>query len=146
MATPFSNIYTRFLRKITDYKLADLIINDSTTAENRLYGWLESSIPKFSKCINDLSDRDAANKVFNTDLSDLESEILSNLMVAEWLEPEVKNIMDMQNVLFNDDWKTYSTANLLKEKKELLQDAIERSDKLIVDYTFETIDFSRFSG
>ena len=146
MATPFSDIYERFLRKITDYRLAELIQNDFNAADNRMYGWLESAIPKFSKCNTDLSDRDETNKQFNNDLTDYEEEILSLLMVVEWLEPEVKSIMDMKNLLYNNDFKTYSTANLLKEKKDLLESAIERSDKMIVQYTFDTIDFSKFGG
>jgi hypothetical protein len=141
MATPFSSVYSRFLRKITDQRLARLITSDLVTAEIRMYGWLESAIPKFSKCVKDLSQRSLVE--FPFDLSDSEQEILANLMVAEWLEPEVKNIMDMKNVLFNDDFKRFSSANLLKEKRDLLEFEISRADKLIVDYTFENIDFSR---
>jgi hypothetical protein len=143
MATPFSNINTRFLQKITDNKLAALIISNLTTAENRMLGWMKSAIPKFSKCKTDLSDRDENGKTFNQTLSDYEEEILASLMVVEWLEPEVKDIMDMQNVVFNDDWKTYSTANLLKEKKDLLQFEISKSDSLIVSYTYDTLDFNK---
>ena len=86
MATPYEDIYSRFLSKITDYDLPNIPDDE---LESMLCGWLTSAISKFRKCESDLSQRDDELRTFLVDLVDEEKEILSILMTIEWLQPQI---------------------------------------------------------
>lgn len=77
--TQYSTLYEKCLSKIEDPTLAMLPEED---LENMLHSYLMSAIAKHRKCEHDLSDRDEELKQFNSDLSDLEIEILSILIKA----------------------------------------------------------------
>ena len=82
MATSYENIYGRFLNKVTDFNLVDM---DDYSLSNMLQGWLTTAVVKSRKCEHDLSKRDDELQEFETDLSDLEIELLSMGMVDAWL-------------------------------------------------------------
>lgn len=88
--TSYEAIYNRFLTKITDYELAFVPEEDM---ELMLHGWLLSAIAKFRKCASNLSDRDDEQKCFNINLVDEEIEILSLLMISEWIEPQLNSVL-----------------------------------------------------
>lgn len=88
--TSYDVIYERFAQKITDYKLLELSDED---VETMLLSWLMSAIAKFRRCEHNLSQRDDELKKFEDDLNDTEIEILSLLMVNEWLEPQVNSVL-----------------------------------------------------
>ena len=136
MSTPFSSIYSRFLRKITDLKLANLIISIPTLADDRIYGWLESATTKFDECEVDLSDIDLTLKQFNQDLKPKAQEIIAIKMLIEWFEPMINDVLAMQNSLSDSDFKQYSSANLIKEKSDRLDQMIKIADTLITDYSY----------
>ena len=77
--TQYSTLYEKCLSKIEDPTLVMLPEED---LQNMLHGYLMSAIAKHRKCEHDLSDRDEELKQFNSDLSDLEIEILSILIKA----------------------------------------------------------------
>ena len=87
--TSYETIYEKFLQKITDYKILELEDKDVMMMLN---GWMTSAIAKFRTCSSDLSNRDDVLMQFNDQLTDLEIEILSILMVSEWLAPQVNSI------------------------------------------------------
>ena len=95
MATPYETIYNRALSKIEDPTLAMLPEED---LENMLHGYLMSAIAKHRKCEHDLSDRDEELKQFNSDLSDLEIEILGILMVREWISVQLHSVVNTLQV------------------------------------------------
>lgn len=88
--TSYSTIYNRFAQKITDYKLIELSDQDVSMM---LKGWLTSAISKFRRCKTDLSKRDDEIEMFDSDLLDIEIEILSLLMVSEWIEPQLNSVL-----------------------------------------------------
>jgi DNA-binding transcriptional regulator GbsR (MarR family) len=128
--------------KITDYNLDNLFINDESSYTEYIYGFLISAISNFFKCNQDLSDR--SSTAFTADLSDLEKEILATLMVVEWCTKETNSIMEMRRHLNDTDFKLYSEAQHLKEKRNLLTDSIELVDKKITSYGYHTLDTSLF--
>jgi len=97
MSTPFSSIYSRFLRKITDLKLANLIVTVPTIADGRLYGWLESATTKFDECEVDLIDIDLISQQYNQTLTPKAQEIIAIKMLIEWFEPMINDVLAMQN-------------------------------------------------
>lgn len=132
--TPYSKIFERFQGKIQDYTIDEMFLNSIEDYENYLTGFLRSGLVKFSYCKNDLSDRDEENRSFTADLTELEQEILSQLMLGEWFEKEVNNILDMRLAISSSDWKRYSESQNFKEKAVLRDKAIERADSLMMQY------------
>ncbi|RXZ78194.1 hypothetical protein EBB07_29505 [Paenibacillaceae bacterium] len=139
--TPYQNVYERFALKVEDYLLDELFCSSVTDYEKYLLGWLKSAIPKFSKCKNDLKDRDDNEQIFNQKLTEKEEEVLAFLMQIEWSEKEVKNIQEMRLYLSNSDFKRYAESNNLKVKIDLQNQLIERADRFIVEYTYDGFTF-----
>ena len=81
MATPYEKIYGRFLNSVTDFNLAEL---DDYTLNKMLKDWLYKAVVR-TRTSSDLS-RDDVNEVFNSDLSDLDIELLSLGMKLAWLD------------------------------------------------------------
>ena len=116
MATPYETIYNRALSKIEDPTLAMLPEED---LENILHGYLMSAIAKHRKCEHDLSDRDEELKQFNFDLSDLEMEILSILMVREWISQRLNSVTNVMQVFGGKEEKWFSQSSHIKELREM---------------------------
>ena len=143
MSTPYSDIFNLFLASIQDYRINKLYNQSVEQMENYLMPFLIKAITNFRKCKTDLEDRDDTNKVFNQTLSTDEKVILSNLMMVEWLTKEVNDILQMRLYLQDTDFKTYSQANNLREKRELLTTMKEMVDKQIVQYSYNNFDWSK---
>lgn len=131
MATPYKDIFVSFLGKISDPYLADMTDND---IDAQLLKYLNSSIPKFRKCKQDLSLKDESG--FTETLTDEEVEILANLMVVEWLRPHVNNLELLKQALTPKDFKLTSQANHLKELQALRRDTQSEISRLLVDYSY----------
>lgn len=131
--TSYEAIYNRFLTKITDYELAFVPEEDM---ELMLHGWLLSAIAKFRKCASNLSDRDDEQKCFNIDLVDEEIEILSLLMISEWIEPQLNSVLLTHQFFGGKEEKFYAQANQLSELKALRDDTRTEARKLMRDYTY----------
>ena len=143
MATPYSEVFDLFLASIQDYRINRLYEKSVEDMENYLIPFLIKAITNFRKCKTDLEDRDDTNKVFNQTLSTDEKVILSNLMIVEWLTKEVNDILGMKNYLQDTDFKTYSSAQNLKEKKDLLITMKDIVDKQITQYSYNNFDWSK---
>lgn len=134
MATPYETVYNRALAKLTDYDLAYLPEEDM---EDMLHSWLVSAISKFRKCASDLSDRDDDLKQFNVDLEDEEIEILSLLIVSEWLEPQVNSVSLTHQFFGGKEERFFSQAQMLSEIKALRDNTRTEARKLMRDYTYQ---------
>lgn len=132
MATPYQEVYERFMPKITDYSFIKM--NQEEVEEN-LETYLKSSIIKFRYC-DKLSDRDELNKQFNEDLTDEEIEILANLMCVEYLTPKLLTDEFLKQRLSSKDYQLYSQANHIKEIKDLRNQFKKESNELMVLYTY----------
>ncbi len=133
MATPYINIYNSFLDKVSDPYLASMTDNE---LGEQLLKFLNNSIPKFKKCKRDLYRRDDILEEFEEILTDEDIEILANLMVIEWLRPQVNNIELLKQALSSRDFNITSQASHLKELQALRKDAQVEISKLIVDYSY----------
>lgn len=141
MATLYSDIYEIFLRKITDFELANQLTQATPTAgENRMKGWLLSSIIKFPRCKTDLSDKDDTTATFNNTLSYYEKELLAKLMIGEWIEPQINHLLMVRQLLGDTDFKLTSQANHLMALLKLKDSVISDVDYWKVQYTYDTSD------
>ena len=127
--TSYEVIYSRFLAKITDYKILQMEDED---VKMMLNGWMISAIANFRTCASDLSQRDDALEQFNHDLTDLEIEILSILMVSEWLAPQLNSVLMTKQLITGKDEKFYSQSAHLKELMEL-QAASDKKARLLLN-------------
>ena len=133
MATPYETIYTRCLSRITDPSLVMLPEED---LEKMLYGWMLSAIAKHRKCTHDLSNRDEKEKRFNVDLTDLEQEILSILMVREWVSQQLHSITLTLQVFSGKETKYYSQSQHIAELRAMDEELRLEAQKLSRDYTY----------
>lgn len=134
MATPYEIVDNSFLNKITDDILLSLLPED---IESLLDKYRVSASIKFKQC-KKLGDKDNDLRVFNQDLTDEEVEILSNLMVLEWLKPQINSIELLKQSLTTKDYKFYSQANHLETLQKLRSETQSEINKLIVSYTYST--------
>ena len=133
MATPYETIYTRCLAKLEDPTLAMLPEED---IENMLHGWMLSAIAKHRKCEHDLSDRDEELRQFNSDLSDLEIEIISLLMCREWVSQQINSVTLTLQVFSGKETNYFSQSAHLKELIALDDKWRLEAQQLSRDYTY----------
>lgn len=141
MSTNYTNIFERCTMKFKDYQLDKLYLYDYDGYNDYLKGFLKSAIARFHECNTDLTDRNDTTLVFNNTLTELEEEILANMIVQEWTGKELRSAEDLRRTLGDTDFKLYSGANSLKEKRNLNNDTKEEVDKLITEYTWKNADF-----
>ena len=67
-----------------------------------------SALAKHRKCEHDLSDREEELKQFNIGLADLEMEILSILMVREWISVQLHSVTNTLQVFGGKEEKFYA--------------------------------------
>ena len=138
MATPYETIYNCALSKLEDPTLAMLPEED---LENMLHGYLISAIAKHRKCEHDLSDRDEELKQFNFDLSDLEIEILSILIVREWISQRLNSVTNVMQVFGGKEEKWFSQASHIKELREMDDRLRLEAQQLSRDYSYIDNDY-----
>lgn len=126
MATTYDEIYDRFLSKITDYELADLLAGD---LENTLEKFLKSAISDFKYCSSDRLARNDTTKLFTNALTDLEQEILAKFMLVHWISPQILRLENLRQVLGSRDFQLFSPSAFLDKlillKTTLLNEAKE---------------------
>ena len=131
--TQYSTLYEKCLSKIEDPQLAMLPEED---LESMLHGWMVSAIAKHRKCEHDLSDRDDLDKQFSTDLSDLEIEILSIMMVREWVSQQLHSVTLTLQAFSGKETSFFSQSAHMKELKALDEALKLEAQQLSRDYTY----------
>lgn len=140
MTSSYDDIYSIFLSKITDYNFISL--NDSDI-NDMMNGWMLSAIsqPYISRLFSDLI-VDNRSKTLNfklktttNDFSDINfvQEIIARGMVIEWLEPQVKSVLNTAQMFGGKEQKFFSQSQHLKELKDLLLNTKIELRKLIRD-------------
>lgn len=133
MGTPFSDVYKRFLQKISDFQFLSLPEED---VEEILYGYLISAIVKTRQCKSDLSRRNEEEKAFEDTLLDVEIEILALQMVCEWVEPQLNSVLYTRQFIGTKEEKFFAQANQMEKLKSLRDSAELRSRQLRRDYSY----------
>jgi hypothetical protein len=73
---------------------------------------------------------------FTEDLTELEQEIITNMMVLEWLKPNVYHMDLLEYRLGSKDFQMFSPGNHLKELRSLKKDTESEIDSLIIKYSY----------
>lgn len=136
--TLYSTLYSRCLQKLEDPTLLQLPEED---LEEMLHDYMLSAIAKHRKCEHDLSDRDDELKQFNSDLSDLEIEILSILMLREYISQRLHSVVNVLQVFSGKETSFFSQAAHIKELREMDDRLKLEAQQLSRDYTYENNDY-----
>lgn len=131
--TSYDILYERCLAKCEDPQLAMLPEED---LEEMLHGYMVSAIAKHRKCEHDLSDRDEELKQFNSDLSDLEIEILAILMLREYISQHLHSVTNVLQVFSGKETKWFSQAAHIAELREMDDRLRLEAQQLSRDYTY----------
>lgn len=130
--TPVSEVFDSFLSSISDYTFLTL---PDEELDERLHGFLKKAKAKFYKCKKDLDLNDEKSH-FLSELSDYEIEILSTLMMVEYIKPTMITSETMKQLLSDKDFKIYSQASHLRELTALHKGLKREARKMITDYTY----------
>lgn len=136
--TLYSTLYNRCLQKLEDPTLMQLPEED---LEEMLHDYMLSAIAKHRKCEHDLSDRDDELKQFNSDLSDLEIEILAILMLREYISQRLHSVVNVLQVFSGKETLFFSQAAHIKELREMDDRLKLEAQQLSRDYTYENNDY-----
>lgn len=136
--TLYSTLYNRCLQKLEDPTLMQLPEED---LEDMLHDYMLSATAKHRKCEHDLSDRDDELKQFNSDLSDLEIEILAILMLREYISQRLHSVTNTMMVFSGKETKFYSQAAHIAELRAMDEALKLEAQQLSRDYTYENNDY-----
>ena len=133
MGTPFTDVYNRFLGKITDDMYMELTPEDTIRDLNNL---LIDAIPGFEFPRKNLMDYTIDNTTqnvlestssFSEELTSEEINILAILMMNNWLQRQVTSIENTRMKYSGSDFKFTSQANHLAKLLSLLKEVQRQS-------------------
>ncbi len=143
MTLQYEEIFSVFLGKCTSY---DFLTTDEQYLHETWSEYLRSTISKpyirriFSKIKLDKTieslDFELKNSVDEDSDMDFVLEILAKGLVIEWLEPQVKSVVNISQMFGGKEEKYFSQAQHLKEIKDLLSDTKLELRKMIRDYGY----------
>lgn len=130
MGTSYEEVYDFFLPKIRDYIYDNL---SEEELKELFEPYLITAIVGFKKC-KKLLNRDAANKTFQEILTDEEKDILSRLMVVEYLSPKIITSDLLEQRVVSSEFKTWSQANHITQLKDLRDTMLSEARTKMADY------------
>lgn len=139
--TSVSEVFGNFLSKISDYSFLAVDVTDEEINEE-LMGYLKSATVKFYKCNNSLKivKNDEDEYFFASELTPFEIEVLTTLMIVEYMKPQVLSSEVIKQSLSDKDFRIYSQANQLRELNLLYRMFRTEATKLITEYTYFNLD------
>lgn len=138
MATTYKELYNSVYSKIKDYDFCEMLESE---ADAILHDYIRPAILKFEDCSQDLTDRDDEAEQFNTDLTDINFEILSNFMVVEYLDATyIRTTMMLKAYMSTSDFHKYDNKDVLGKVIEV-RDMYKRENKqLMINYSIRDKD------
>lgn len=133
--TSLDTIFGSFLSKISDYSLS--LLNRS---ENEIYEILlefyDSAIAFFPQCRKNLVPQKNTN-MLSEELTVLEIEIISGLMLLEYLRPVLYRNEVLEQVLSDKDFRVNSQANHMNQLYNLFNKTKQEVSVYKVQYSWE---------
>jgi hypothetical protein len=137
MNTKLSDLYDIFLSKISDYSFLDPNLM-AEEIDEELFGYFKSARTKFYRCKQSLNTTEDqfGEKEFEVELTGFELEILANLMLVEYMKPQVLSSEVLKQSLSDKDFRIYSQANQLRELNLLYRLLQKEATKMITEYSY----------
>ena len=117
MNTSYEKIYKIFLNKITDYDLGLLSDNELLLFCDSVFLSAITKIKSFD--MNNLTDRDDDLRIFNSELTDVECEVIASQMVVEWVDRKINTTQLIHMFVGTKDESMASQSNHIKLLLEL---------------------------
>lgn len=125
--TPYSNVFDRFERQITDYDL-DLLL--PSNKELVLIGLLNEAVVEYVVCPISLDKNDTTKQFTNTLTVTIE-QVLANYMTMAWIKPYLNN-QDLFEVHFStQEYNEFSPANRMKALSDCFNLAKKQAGSLL---------------
>lgn len=141
MGTGISEIADLFMSRVNDYRLTTIFSTYNVEVFNAyVEPWLLDSIVDFDVCDQDLNYTPTSGSVegnFDSTLNLKNKIVLSRVMTLYWLEKEVNDVLQMNNLLQDHDFKTFAQSQNLKAKQDYLNLKREEISQLLVDYGYK---------
>lgn len=134
MATPVLQVYNFFLAKVKDYSFIQL--NNDGKLDGILYQNLISATVRFTNCNKSL-DIDELSQEFSSNLSIDEKEILSMLMLSNYVSGKVLSVENLEQVLSERDYSMKSQANHLSQLLALKKEIQSEVSQLLNSYSLK---------
>ena len=134
MATSYEKLYENLLPKFRSYEIPLMSIEE---VKDYLHDFIIPAISRFHVCRKNLEDRDDILQRFNSDLSDIEIEILSNYLLVEYIDSEYIRTPSLLKVqLPSSDFKAFSPANFLEKLVAMRTQYIRENETLLSRYAW----------
>lgn len=153
MAITFKDVLDRSATTLwKDYKLDWLYNTNKEAFYDFLSGFLVNSCDMFNGCLSSLSyheELDVDNNtiyVFDENLSSKEVYILCLGVCIGWFNQKVLDVTQFENHLNTRDFKSFSEANSLKEKRTTYQNMYENFRREITEYQLNNFKKLPFFG
>lgn len=140
MTSEYSDVFSRFMLRVTDYGFAQL---DENLADEMMVGWLHATLsrPYIRRLFSSLSsDDDVAeieyelnNSIDEESDQDFVEEMLAEGMVVQWLRPQYRSVLNTQQVYSNSEQKYYSQSAHAAEIREMYEESKRGLRKMIRD-------------
>jgi len=137
--TLFSSVYDLFMTLQEDYRLTNLYNTSLTDFESYLEGWLIPAIAEFDTCDQVLT---YSGTTFTETLTQVNMNMLADLMKKRWLEHEIDDILQMNNFLQDKDFTRHSNAQGLDAKRKRYIEQKEEISQKLVNYGLRTTDWA----
>jgi hypothetical protein len=146
LTTSLIDINDLFLTLIDDYRLNKLFEQSVSNFNTHLEGWLLFAIEDFSGICTQELVYDESTQEFSVTLTRKHKLILAQIMVKYWLHKEVFNILQMNNLIQDRDFKAHSAAQNLREKQAALAGKEEEISQLLLDYEMSNNDWDNWKN
>ena len=146
MTTSLIDINDLFLTLIDDYRLNKLYEQSVSNFNTHLEGWLLFAIEDFSGICTQELVYDESTQEFSVILTRKHKLILAQIMVKYWLHKEVFNVLQMNNMIQDRDFKTFSASQNLREKQAALAGKEEEISQLLLEYEMSNNDWDNWKN
>ena len=134
MPTSYEKIYENLLPKFNSY---DIPFMTEDEVKDYLHDFLIPAIARFHVCRKDLTDRDDDLEQFNSELSDMEVEILSNYVLLEYIDSTYVRTPTLLKVnLSSSDFNAFSPANMLDKLTAMQKRYLAENETLLSRYAW----------
>lgn len=146
MATTLSDVSDLFMSKVSDYRLVAIYQTSGSTAlSSFIEPWLLNSVVEFDVCtppLNYIPTSGSIEGSFSEDLTLENKMILAELIVKNWLQKSIQDVLQMNNAIQDHDFKTFAQSSNLKAKQDYYNTVRENVSQLLVDYGYRHNDWS----
>ena len=144
--TDYSIIFDAYLAKVTDDLYLAMTVDE---LELELTQILEAALPRFLYPKINLDNRNNTTQKFNVTLTNAEIQIISSLMVTEWVTTKIHDIELVRQLYKDHDFNLTSQAAHLRALLAVKSDTVISINKMMSNYykvNDRSPDFSGLAG